>query len=225
VGRSAHSRRASEARHRHRRDQCEQVHGPPSEPALAGSKVPPGPSGWIELDSHGLYSVAEFAEFPIFMRFRGPQAQMDRRGGRFSLNVKSLVSVDLRKPTGYDDVFGMHTSSSINSKSSFPVLDSRKTDQSESVKHLPALNSNPARKRPSVSPETFWAILTGLRRSRMTAWRTTPRGARSRSQIHQNGETQSCRLPMVALRSNGYLNPILVRPYLGHEPRAGLTCF
>jgi len=34
MGCSADSRRASEARHRHWRDQCEQVHGPPSEPAI-----------------------------------------------------------------------------------------------------------------------------------------------------------------------------------------------
>jgi hypothetical protein len=33
-------------------------------PPSQGRKSPPGPSGWIELDSHGLYSVAEFAEFP-----------------------------------------------------------------------------------------------------------------------------------------------------------------
>src|SRR5216684_5543329 len=35
MGRSADSRRASEARHRHRRDECEQVHGPPQEAAIA----------------------------------------------------------------------------------------------------------------------------------------------------------------------------------------------
>ena len=37
--------------------------GRPPRPS-PGRKSPPGPSGWIGLDSHGLYSVAEFAEFP-----------------------------------------------------------------------------------------------------------------------------------------------------------------
>src|SRR5258708_5659478 len=35
MGRSANSRRASEARDRHRRDECEQVHGPLQEAAIA----------------------------------------------------------------------------------------------------------------------------------------------------------------------------------------------
>src|SRR5713101_3350310 len=42
-----------------------------------------------------------------------------------------------------------------------------------------------ARKEPCVSPETFWAIPTGPTRSRMRAWRITPNGGKSKSQIHR----------------------------------------
>ena len=34
------------------------------QPPSQGRKSSPGPLGWIALDSYGLYSVAEFAEFP-----------------------------------------------------------------------------------------------------------------------------------------------------------------
>src|SRR5213593_3454071 len=64
LGRAQDSRRTAQTRYEHWRDQREQVLGPSPEAAIAGSKIPPGPSGWIELDGHGLYSVAEFAEFP-----------------------------------------------------------------------------------------------------------------------------------------------------------------
>src|SRR6516165_3943960 len=42
LGRPSHSRRTAQTWHRHRRDQREQVHGPPSESALADMANVPG---------------------------------------------------------------------------------------------------------------------------------------------------------------------------------------
>ena len=47
-----------------------------------------------------------------------------------------------------------------------------------------ANNSNPARNKPSGSHMTCLAIPTGRTKSRMRAWKTTLKGARSRSRIH-----------------------------------------